>query len=457
LLIPYQNINDVLFEINRIIDDLKGLASKSVNTRDVLTKTLGGLGRICILEADGGANPALDDQLTSFVDLLNSLGNFTFDETSDLEDATQELSNQMDSVTTTSGNIDLGDWQALVILIPYIVVPVLLVIGVILAWLSIDVPKVRCFLKWLVFPIFIFLVIFAYSLASGILMAASGNADFCSGGKELSPDQTVLEIFYELGYSDDDLIVKIVRYYVSQCFSADPFAFLTAYADEIQTVKQNITDFVETVQVAAAAAINQTCVGESSTMQSLANTVKDDIQVLSRNVYDALNILRCDNIVTLYTYPVYDGTCTYSINGVTWAFASFTVVGFMGLVMIMLRSSWLPDVDESDVFDATAYGSGADAAQNKGEEEYNNNGENHDGDDNNEYDDYNHNREAPDASTMADDPPDGDDWLQSEFTVPDNVRLDDDNDTIVTAGYPTAGGNNISGGNKPPPEYASPY
>jgi hypothetical protein len=25
----------------------------------------------------------------------------------------------------------------------------------------------------------------------------------------------VMEIFYELGYSDDDLIVKIVRYYVS--------------------------------------------------------------------------------------------------------------------------------------------------------------------------------------------------------------------------------------------------
>jgi ABC-type transport system involved in cytochrome c biogenesis permease component len=127
----------------------------------------------------------------------------------------EELSNQMDSVTTTSGNIDLGDWQALVILIPYIVVPVLLLIGVILAWLSVDVPKVRCLLKWLVFPIFIFLVIFSYSLASGILIGGQWQCRFLFGWQGLSPDQTVMEIFYELGYSDDDLIVKIVRYYVS--------------------------------------------------------------------------------------------------------------------------------------------------------------------------------------------------------------------------------------------------
>ena len=55
----------------------------------------------------------------------------------------------MDSVTTASGNISLGDWQALVILIPYILVPVLLLVGVILAWLNIDVPRVRGLLTWL--------------------------------------------------------------------------------------------------------------------------------------------------------------------------------------------------------------------------------------------------------------------------------------------------------------------
>ena len=171
--------------------------------------------------------------------------------------------------------------------------------------------------------------------------------------------------------------------------------------------------------------------------------------------YDALNILRCDNIVTLYTYPVYDGSCTYSINGVTWAFASFTVVGFMGLIMMMLRSSWLLDVDESNVFDATGYGADA---RNKGEEEYNDHGEDHYGDDNNEYEGYNNARAPPDASTNADDPPDDDDWIQSEFTVPDNVRLGDDNDTIVTSsGYSMAGGQKTSAGNMPPPEYASPY
>ena len=54
----------------------------------------------------------------------------------------------------------------------------------------------------------------------------------------------------------------------------------------------------------------------------------------------------CDAIVILpiYTSTFYDGTCKYSITGVTWTFASFLVLGVMGMLMIMFRSSWLPTV-----------------------------------------------------------------------------------------------------------------
>lgn len=41
-------------------------------------------------------------------------------------------------------------------------------------------------------------------------------------------------------------------------------------------------------------------------------------------------------------------TCTYSVKGVTWAFASFLVIGLMGMLMIMFRSAWLPTTYSDD-------------------------------------------------------------------------------------------------------------
>jgi hypothetical protein len=41
----------------------------------------------------------------------------------------------------------------------------------------------------------------------------------------------------------------------------------------------------------------------------------------------------------------------YSVEGVTWAFSSFLVIGAMGMLMIMFRSAWLPTqyVDDEKV------------------------------------------------------------------------------------------------------------
>lgn len=38
----------------------------------------------------------------------------------------------------------------------------------------------------------------------------------------------------------------------------------------------------------------------------------------------------------------WDGTCQYSIEGVTWTFVSFLVIAIMGMLMITLRSAYLP-------------------------------------------------------------------------------------------------------------------
>lgn len=89
-----------------------------------------------------------------------------------------------------------------------------------------------------------------------------------------------------------------------------------------------------------AVTVTAFCGASLEPFQLAMSTLKEDVVSLAGSASATLSLLRCENILPLYTDTFYDGTCTYSIKGVTWAFAAFMVVGCMGLIMIMLRSSW---------------------------------------------------------------------------------------------------------------------
>lgn len=58
--------------------------------------------------------------------------------------------------------------------------------------------------------------------------------------------------------------------------------------------------------------------------------------------------MSCDRIVPIYINSVYGATCTYSVKGVTWTWASFLVIAFMGMLMITFRAAYLPDLTFDD-------------------------------------------------------------------------------------------------------------
>ena len=89
-----------------------------------------------------------------------------------------------------------------------------------------------------------------------------------------------------------------------------------------------------------AVAVTAFCGASLEPFQVAMTELKENMGRLAGSASASLSLLRCDNILPLYTDTFYNGTCTYSIKGVTWAFAAFMVVGCMGLIMIMLRSAW---------------------------------------------------------------------------------------------------------------------
>lgn len=78
-------------------------------------------------------------------------------------------------------------------------------------------------------------------------------------------------------------------------------------------------------------------------------SMKDLTGIARKLIADGLELLNCERITSMYEELIYEGTCTYSVQGFAWCASCLFIVALMGMVMITLRSSYqntiLPEVD----------------------------------------------------------------------------------------------------------------
>jgi hypothetical protein len=89
---------------------------------------------------------------------------------------------------------------------------------------------------------------------------------------------------------------------------------------------------------------------------TLLTTMTENLTTLSQHASSTVGLLSCDRIVPIYVKSVYEAACTYSVTGVTWTWASFLVMGFMGMLMITFRAAYLPNEDNLDTDSLGSYG-----------------------------------------------------------------------------------------------------
>jgi hypothetical protein len=114
--------------------------------------------------------------LSSVVDDLESLGDFLGNKTNELDIAVNQINTALKDTRNATENVASNDWQSLVFIIPYILVPTALLIGVFMAWFGVHISIYKCLMSWVFLPIFVIQTIFAYTFSCVILVAASGNA-----------------------------------------------------------------------------------------------------------------------------------------------------------------------------------------------------------------------------------------------------------------------------------------
>jgi hypothetical protein len=173
--------------------------------------------------------------------LLDRLDNFTSDDLDTLKDGVATVTSRSLDVIDITGDIDLNDWQSLLVLIPYIVVPSVLMSACVMAFFDVEYhPFLLSAIHYFFMPLFILMNVVAFIVAGLMIIGAGANADFClPGGKsDASPDQTLLQIMQLEGYGPESKVFSIFQYYIEKCMEdiEDPFLFLREYvADVVST------------------------------------------------------------------------------------------------------------------------------------------------------------------------------------------------------------------------------
>ncbi|KAI2493290.1 hypothetical protein MHU86_21249 [Fragilaria crotonensis] len=110
-----------------------------------------------------------------------------------------------------------------------------MLVGVLMATCYVSNEVFECILSWFLTPLLIVMTIFSIGLASAVSLAAVGNADFCSGGTTMTPNESVDAILINQGYSTSDVLYQAIKYYTNQCTDAsgNPFYFIEGYAEQI--------------------------------------------------------------------------------------------------------------------------------------------------------------------------------------------------------------------------------
>lgn len=416
LTLHLQNVYSTMEEVNSLMTRVELIGSNATNVASTFVRRLDNGGQECIVDELSAGNPDAAAAIAEVRARIQELGTFKPEDLDVVLNTTEYYQNVSANIEEETENIDIGDWQSLIIIIPYIIVPSFLLAGVCVAWFQVDIPILRCLNSYFFLPLFIIMVIFSYVFSSSIAIVAGMNADFCSGGETRTPDGTVYSILKAVGFSQDDLVLKAAVWYIGQCgTSEDPFDFLEIYEQQVAEAKLDVAQFTLQLENAGNNAVSQFCSDEANVLQGLATTLNTNMVELVKIIEDSLDLLSCKNMVILYTKPVYEGTCTYSITGFAWAFGAFAAVASMGLTMIMLRSAWQLDTDPA--------GAGLkeiEIANKTGEDEY--------GEDD-EYG-YSPGNEEVEKSDDDDDADDGDDQQEQEQPAGGGGygTLDDDGD-----------------------------
>jgi hypothetical protein len=163
----------------------------------------------------------------------------TGNDASNVREAIKTSSAMTSGLRLTMDHLSGSSWKALLVIIPSTLIPLLLVIGVVLAMLRPFSEIYSCFIDWVLAPLFFVMVAMLWIAVTAIAIFAGMNGDFCQpGGREsdTSPSNTIRDILQRQDL--DPFFYTLGNWYISQCQSSiDPFAFYNGMSSILVRLK----------------------------------------------------------------------------------------------------------------------------------------------------------------------------------------------------------------------------
>jgi hypothetical protein len=278
--------------------------------------------------------------------LLDRLDNFTSDDLASLKDGVLSVSSRSMDVIDYTEDIDLNDWESLLILIPYIVVPSVLLSACVMAFFDVEYhPLLLHAIHWFFMPLFIIMNVVAFLTAGLMIIGAGANADFClpGGQPDASPDQTILQILELEGYGPESKVFAIFQYYIQKCIEGieDPFLFLRQYMADVVEIDGGLGQLKTVIDGdGVLEELSLYCNREFAPLDALVTQMLGILAILREAGERTLDLASCDRIVPIYTNTFYTGSCDYSLKAMMWIFACALIIGTSGMLMVTFRAAY---------------------------------------------------------------------------------------------------------------------
>jgi len=350
-----REINKLMADADAVSATLESAGKNTRDTRDLLVTKLetGFCSGVSDLRNQTGID--FDATIAQILEHLKTLDDFHEDDFSELQSGLETVGDGVDDVDQYANDRqkEVSAWPKLLIIIPSVLFCTLFSLGAVLAWAKKDFKKYQCFLSYGVLPFFALFSILYFVLAALIVMLASTNADFCSGGEAVSPDGTFFDILTVKGFTEDDMTYRLVKFYVDTCKEGDlPVLFLGEYEEDLDAAFTTLQNLKFDIGNTTLARLEEICQEDIGPLNVLLTSLSSEITLLLAFAKSAIDLLACRRLAPIYTNTFYTGTCKYSIEGVSWAFTSFLLIAIFSFTMIMFRSSWLVSSNGMEYHDA---------------------------------------------------------------------------------------------------------
>mmetsp|Transcript_49514 Transcript_49514/g.149218 ORF Transcript_49514/g.149218 Transcript_49514/m.149218 type:complete len:613 (-) Transcript_49514:406-2244(-) len=354
-----KQVNSLASSSYSIADDLHDVGTSTAPVRDFLVSKLG---NFCPNDPNLEEHTGVDfDAIASTaVEKLELLKNFVDNDVVDFRDYVGQVEDSSHEVDTALNSYDVSEWKVMLYVLPMIILPSFLLIGLFMAWFNVSFKEYQCLLRYLIFPLFGIVVVLSWVFCSLFGFVSVTNADFCSGGEasQVSPEGTFMDILAEQDLTSDSIIYRSIEYYVRGCSTSFPFSFIDTYKNDLEIALNATADFSLSIDAVGVSELNELCGSDFSDVASNLNVVETNLDKLLRSAARGLELISCESIRPLYETTFHDGLCMYSVSGFTWVFSSLLVISFCGMLMITFRSAvydiiWWEDQDGTKAYEGS--------------------------------------------------------------------------------------------------------